>query len=447
MKPASIQDGRRLLLALLVACIAGAAPAVHGAAAPATLATLDYRQAPKFALVVGNQRYGGAFALKNAERDAQLIASRLREAGYSTTLRLNADRATLYADIGKLAAQLRDGGVGAFYYAGHGVQQNGRNYLVPVDASMQHAAALAPSALPVDYLIERLKDSGAHLSLILLDACRNDPGGADGRLYRGGGDSGFVAALPANGMLVAYATQPGERAQDGSGEHGPFALALANWLTRPGVAVEQAMKHVMTQVRASTRDEQRPWMATSMVGSFALVPAAGQPALLFRPRAGAPEAAGARALPAAGAPPGIVQWFQSPDLAQQMLLTTQIAREARALNADDLPRLTRQARGGSVVAQAVLGSAYRDGFGVGTSRLRSNVEALKWLRMAAQQAMPYALNELGEMHYLGHGVPRDSARARSYFQAAADQGYAPARLNLFQLSAETGTPDLQLLLR
>jgi TPR repeat protein len=435
--PALRCRARILALALIVALPVSA----QAAAAP----TLDYRQAPKFALVVGNLRYSGAFSLKNSERDAQLIAGRLRAAGYVTALRLNADRATLYADIGKLAAQLKDGGVGAFYYAGHGIQLKGRNYLMPSDAPMQHAADLAQAAVPVDYLIERLKESGAHLSLILLDACRNEPAGSGQGLYRGLDNPGFVPAQPANGMLVAYATQPGERALDGSGDHGPFALALADWLTRPGVPVEEAMKHVMTDVRASTRDEQRPWVATSMVGNFALVPAAGQPAMLFRARGSNAGAGAARGAPPATAGLGMLQWFQSPDVAEQMLLTTQIAREARALNRDDLPRLTRQAKGGSVVAQAVLGTAYRSGFGVGLGQVRSNLEALRWLRMAAAQNMPYALNELGEMHYLGHGVTRSQARARAYFQAAAEQGYTPAKLNLVQLAAESGVLDLQQL--
>ncbi|PWF48618.1 caspase family protein [Massilia glaciei] len=423
--------------ALALALVAAAPAAV--AAAPGDAAALDYRQATKLALVVGNQRYDEGFSLPNAERDARLIAARLRAAGYATSLVLNAERATLYAEIGKLATGLKDGGVGAFYYAGHGLQIKGRNYLIPSDAPMRRAAALAPAALPVDYLIARFKDSGAHLSIILLDACRNEAAALGGRpVYRGFDSTGFVPERAANGMLVAYATQPGERALDGSGANGPFALALSNWLARPGVPLELAMKHVMAEVRAATGDAQRPWVATSMVGDFALVPAAASRAMLYRPRG--PGAGGA----SRGAPPeadgGVAQWFQSQSVAEQMLLATQIRREAKALNRDDLPRLARQARGGSVVAQAVLGAAHRDGFGVGRQATRSNAKALAWYRMAAAQMMPFALNELGEMYHLGHGVTRDDGRARGYFEAAAAHGFPPAKLNILQMGAEGGTP-------
>ncbi|MES3024801.1 MAG: caspase family protein [Pseudomonadota bacterium] len=424
--------------AALVFVLASALVVAVPAAARDEPTAIDYRQAPKFALVVGNQRYDDGFALPNAERDARLIAARLRAAGYATVLVLNADRATLYAEIGKLATQLKDGGVGAFYYAGHGLQIKGRNYLIPSDAPMRRAAALAPAALPVDYLIERFKDSGAHLSIVLLDACRNEAAAEPGRpVYRGFDATGFVAARPANGMLVAYATQPGERALDGSGDNGPFALALSSWLARPGLPLEQAMKHVMTEVRAATRDEQRPWVASSMVGDFALVPAAGQRAMLYRPR-GAKLAGASRGAPSPQADGGMLQWFQNQSVADQMLLVAQIRREAKAINRDDLPGLMRRARGGSVVAQAVLGAAHRDGFGVGRQATRSNVAALAWYRMAAAQKMPFALNELGEMYFLGHGVARDDGQARAYFEAGAAHGFPPAKLNLLQMGAESG---------
>lgn len=433
---------RAMALAMVLA--PALSQAAHASpAAGTTPVGIDYRAALKLALVVGNVRYDGNLALRNAARDARLMEQRLRQAGYTTTLLLDTDRATLYRAVGHLADQLGGGGVGVFYYAGHGTEINGRNFLIPVDAKLGKPSALPQMAVPVDYLIGRLKDSGAHLSIVLLDACRNAPDSGFAPLYRGGANGGFVPEKPANGMLVAYATQPGERALDGAGANGPFALALADWLPRPGLPIEEAMKHVMADVRASTRDEQRPWMATSLVGDFALVPAVQSRPTLFLARGGI-NVDGSRARGAslpAEVGNNIVQWFQSQEVSAQMRLVDQIVEQARRVDGDDLPRLMRQARGGSVVAQAVLGVAYRQGFGRGMQARRSSVEALRWLRMAAAQKMPFALNELGEMYYRGHGTTRDERAARSSFAAAADQGFPPAKLNLLQLDIESGRLD------
>jgi len=243
-----------------------------------TAAEMPYRTAPKFALVIGNADYPGDLRLRNAAADARLIAAGLQQAGYSTELVLDADRARLFGAVGRLAERLRGGGVGAFYYAGHGVEVDGRNFLIPARTAVAERDTVLRDAFPVDYLVGRLHDSGAHLSLILLDACRNEPLAFAPR-YRGGG-TGFVAQQPANGMLLAYATQPGARARDGDGRHSPFAAALADWLPRPGLPIEQAIKHVMTDVMKATGGGQRPWLSTSLVGDFALVPAAGAEPML-----------------------------------------------------------------------------------------------------------------------------------------------------------------------
>lgn len=444
MRPASSRMRRAgVAFALLLCARTGATATPDAATAPSA----DYRQVPRLALVIGNTDYAGTLALRNAGRDARLVEQRLRQAGYATTLLLNTDRAALYRAVGTLANGLRDGGVGVVYYAGHGAELQGRNVLVPVDAPARQASAAAAMSMPVDYLIERLRDSGAHLSILLLDACRNAADGGLAPLYRGASATGFGAARPANGMLVAYATQPGERALDGDGANGPFALALGNWLTQPGMPLEQALKHVMADVRKQTRDEQRPWVATSLVGDFALVPAPAATSLLYRARAGTNvDGSRARAL-ARSADAGILQWFQGQETSAQMRLAYQVTQQAKGLDAGDLPRLTRQARGGSVVAQAVLGVAWRQGFGAGMQLRRSHAEALRWLRMAAAQSMPFAANELGEMYYLGHGVDRDERRARAYFAAAAEQGFTPAKLNLLQLDADSGRLGPEQLLR
>ncbi|NYE61650.1 putative caspase-like protein [Duganella sp. 1224] len=363
--------------------------------ANARAADLPYRSAPKFALVVGNTAYPGKLALRNAERDARLMAHKLTQAGYATELLLNTDRATLYRAVGKLAQQLQGGGAGVFYYAGHGAQLDGANYLIPVDAPLEQPAAIARGSVAVDYLVERMRGSGAHLSLLLLDACRNDPSLPRlGGVYRGLEVTGLAPEQPANGMLIAYATQPGERALDGAGQYGPFAQALAKWLPQPGLPIESAMKMVLTDVRAATRDEQRPWYATSLVGGFALVPASGANPML---RAPATPSSGVRvsargADDAAGA--SVPQWFQQGTPEDRALLEREIRARAAVLQDSDLPLLEQQARGGNVVAAAVLGVAYHQGFGSDPAARRSTQAAAGWLALADAQGLPFARSEL-----------------------------------------------------
>ncbi|MDQ2987689.1 MAG: caspase family protein [Pseudomonadota bacterium] len=386
---------------------------------------------------MGNARYEGGLKLPNAHSDARLIAARLRSAGYDTALLLDAGRDALLAATARLAGQLKDGGVGVFYYAGHGFEIKGQNYLVPVGAPAAGPGGLAQASLPVNSLIGRLQHSGAHLSIVLLDACRNDPDAQLQPRYRGTAASGFVAEKPANGMLIAYATQPGERALDGNGANGPFASALAEWLVKPGLPIEEAIKHVMSDVRRSTRDEQRPWLATSLVGDFALVPAPGARAMLVAAGGGTNvDGSRTRAL----APPHSAwqEWYEALNDREQMAMTTDIARQAGSLNRDDLPRLKRAAQGGHVVAASVLGLGYRQGFGIGEQAQRSNVQARKWFTLAARQNMPFALNQLGEMNFLGEGGEPDRRKARILFEAAAARGYMPAKLNLLQVAAESG---------
>ena len=391
-------------------------------------AAFDYEQASKQALIIGNQEYTHWPQLRNARNDAELMARTFKALGFQTTVVTNAGGPALRQSLGQFTDKLTRGGVAAVYFAGHGMQSDGRNYLLPTDAPTGTAQA-GERALAVDELLKVLRFSGAQASLVMLDACRNDPNvGAKAPRWRGAATEGFAQptrVLP--GMLVAYATQPGERAQDGQGRNSPFAQALARWLPEPGMRLTDALEQVKRQVRADTQDDQRPLVESTLVTDF---PLARKPVAVMDSH----RTAGL---------PSPLAWFQWTEGNRQMVLTNEILRRASGINPDDLPLLEHQARHGSVVAQAVLGTAWRQGFGVGMHQQRSAVKAKKWLGMAAAQHMPYALNELGEMAYLGHGGPKQADLARKFFQEAADQGYPPAKLNLLQVNLEgsLATPD------
>lgn len=431
-------------IASLFAAIALALTRVAGAAPARAPAGFDYAHAPKVALVIGNGDYKAWPRLRNAPADAELMARTFTRLGYRTEQLHDADRAAFNQALGRLTDALRHGGVAMVYFAGHGVQSQRVNYLLPVDAGAFDAARLPSEGMPVDELLRQLRVSGAQASLVLLDACRDDPdvavtrGGARVR-WRGASREGFAdPARVAPGMLVAYATQPGERAEDGSSGHSPFATALARWLPEPALPLGEAMQQVQRDVRAATEDGQRPLIESTLVADFALVP--GQ-------AAAAAATPGPAAVATAAAPSTPLLWFQTADQTRLMNLTADIDHRAGLLDADALPELEHQARHGSAVAQAVLGEAWREGFGVGAQKRRSARQAQVWLRMAARQHMPYAQTELAEMLYRGEGGERRVAEARTLFEAAAAQGYQPAKLDLLQLDLEQGATDPDALRR
>lgn len=415
MTSPSLNRRSGLLLGLALVLLA---PAMTRSATPTAF---DYDHAPKLALIIGNQRYVSWPQLRNAQSDAQLMTNTFKALGYQTTLLENVGAQALRQGLSHFTDQLAKGGVGAVYFAGHGVQAGGRNYLLPVDATSP-VDATNTRALAVDELLKTLRFSGAQASLVMLDACRNDPlDGAQAQRWRGARTEGFAQpdkVLP--GMLVAYATQPGERALDGKGHNSPFAQALARWLPEPGMKLTDALEQVKRQVRADTQDEQRPMVESSLVTDFPLT----------RKPVAVSEAHRGTGLPSP------LDWFQWSDNNGLLVLANEIQRRAGALNPDDLPLLEHQARHGNVVAQSVLGTAWRQGFGVGLHQQRSAVKAKKWLGMAAAQHMPYALNELGEMAYMGQGGPKQADQALKLFQEAADLGYQPAKLNLLQVNLE-----------
>jgi uncharacterized caspase-like protein len=223
----------------------------------------------RIALVIGNGGYRHVSPLANPPNDARLTANTLRSVGFQLigdNALLNADRAAMERAIRDFGKRLRGGTVGLFYYAGHGVQMEGENYLVPVTADVEDAADVKYELISVEYVLDEMKNAGNRLNIVVLDACRNNPFGGRGlrALTRGLA----VMQAPA-GTIISYATQPGNTATDGTGENSPFTKALTTAMKKPGLSVFDTFNEVGLAVKAATDGQQQPWVANSPIeGSF-----------------------------------------------------------------------------------------------------------------------------------------------------------------------------------
>lgn len=248
---------RRLLC--LAVCLLGAA-------------TAQAAEPPRLALVIGNAAYPDA-PLANPINDAHLISASLRQAGFQVTEYTNLDLDHLRRALQSFGDRLSAAGArraGFVYYSGHGVQADGRNYLIPIGATLHKEADLELQAVDASTLVRQMEDAGTGINIVVLDACRNNPFQRTTRtLHRG-----FARMEADSGeFYLAFATAPDTEAQDGKGANSPYAKALAAAMVLPAVPIEEAFKRVRAQVLKETDNQQRPWESSSLLTSFYFRPA------------------------------------------------------------------------------------------------------------------------------------------------------------------------------
>lgn len=244
----------------------------------------------RVALVVGNSRYETARALANPEKDARLIAETLRSVGFTLVgdgAQLNLDDDKFRHLVKQFGDRMQGADVGLFYYAGHGVEVNNSNYLVPVNADATKEADV-DFMLDVNVVLRQMAAAGTRLNVVILDACRNNPFAAAGRsLAMGRGrDSeemrmrdisvakgGLAQMSTPDGTLVAFATQPGQTAEDGEEGNSPYTKALAEIIKTPGLGVLDIFNDVGARVQEATKHKQRPWLSSSPIDrAFKFIP-------------------------------------------------------------------------------------------------------------------------------------------------------------------------------
>jgi len=331
--------------------------------------------ADKVALVIGNGAYAHATQLPNPPNDAADMAKALREIGFDVVDGIDLDRRGMEERIRSFADRLGSAKVALFFYAGHGMQVAGKNFLIPIDAKLQKAGDLAFDAVDVQVVLAQM-EATQRVNLVFLDACRDNPlarsfastlGSASRSASVGRGLASIQSAV---GTMIAFATQPDAVALDGGGRNSPFTAALLNHIREPGIDIAVTMRRVRVDVLAATNQQQVPWDHSSLTDAVVLVP--GQ-----RQVATAPTA------PAVTPPP-------SPPLSSS---APQTQRPAVATRSEPPPPLARNPRPSAVgencatlrgatgtdhyCASSMLASQFGNDYGV--SHLFSNSLAEAWV--------------------------------------------------------------------
>ena len=246
----------------------------------------------RVALVVGNSAYRDVARLDNPANDAKLLAETLRALGFALVgggAQLDLDKPSLDRAVQTFGAQLSGADVGLFYYAGHGVQVRGENYLIPVDANPTKEADVDFQMLDTNLILRQMEGAGTRLNIVILDACRNNPFGGRSLAVGRARDpentrlrdttTGLAQMQAPEGTLISFATQPGSVAQDGAGGNSPYARALALAMRRPGLDIFQTFNEVGLTVKRTTGGLQLPWVSTSPIdGNFYFVAPPANPA-------------------------------------------------------------------------------------------------------------------------------------------------------------------------
>ena len=222
---------------------------------------------PRLALVIGNSDYAVG-PLKNPVNDASDMAQVLRQCGFEVTLKTNADLRTMETSIRKFGKQLRAGGTGLFYYAGHGISVNNRNYLIPTKAVLESQGDVKYEAVDAGLVLAKMEDAGNSLNIVILDACRNNP---FARSFRAAA-AGLARMDAPTGSIIAYATAPGSVAADGEGRNGIYTQYLLENMAKPGMSIERVLKNVRRSVLSRTERRQTPWESSSLTGDFYFIP-------------------------------------------------------------------------------------------------------------------------------------------------------------------------------
>jgi tetratricopeptide (TPR) repeat protein len=219
----------------------------------------------RVALVIGNSAYENTAPLKNSVNDANLMAISLKNAGFEVTKLLDADYRTLKRAMLTFGRSLRDGPeAGLFYYAGHGIQVRGKNYLVPVNAKINDEDEVDLEAIDVNAFLQVMESSSSDINIIVLDACRNNP---FARSFRSAAQ-GLATIDAPKGTFIAYATAPGSVASDGLGDNSPYTVALSKAIEKQGLTIEQVFKSTRVSVLKQTASKQVPWETSSITGNF-----------------------------------------------------------------------------------------------------------------------------------------------------------------------------------
>ncbi|BBH40253.1 peptidase C14 caspase catalytic subunit p20 [Microcystis viridis NIES-102] len=223
------------------------------------------QQQQRIALVIGNANYTVG-KLKTPLNDATDMANALKELGFEVILLKDSSKRQMDDALDQFTTRINQGYVGLFYYAGHGMEVEGENYLIPVNAQIKYEKDVEYESMPLGKILGRMEDSGNRINIVILDACRDNPF----RKFWRSSSRGLTAPSQAtSGTLIAFATAPGKVASDGTGRNGLFTSYLLKYIKTPNMEVDSMLQKVRSDVAQNTNNYQVPWTSSSLIGEFA----------------------------------------------------------------------------------------------------------------------------------------------------------------------------------
>ncbi len=220
----------------------------------------------KLALVIGCSEYNYAGVLANPLNDANSIEKKLQSLGFDVMKTLNPNQKDLRKSIDYFGDTLKGYDIGLFYFAGHGVQVKGMNYLIPVDANLKTERMVEYDCVEASRVLGYMEDSKSQVNIVILDACRDNP--FERSWGRGISQRGLTTMSAPSGSLIAYSTAPGKTASDGDGKNGLYTYSLLEHIGSKHVSVMTMFQQVRTDVKAKSKNEQIPWEQTSLTADY-----------------------------------------------------------------------------------------------------------------------------------------------------------------------------------
>lgn len=400
------------------------------------LSSAPARAETRVALVIGNANYASK-PLRNARRDGELMAATLKDAGFDVIPVYDASATAMRAGLTEFKRRLQTpGAVALFYYAGHGVQSDGENYLIPLAADISDISDVAINALALGDVMKTLSQAETRLNIVILDACRDNPFAATARTTAQGG---LAPAVAPSGTLIGYATAPGQVARDGSGPNSPYTAALAGNIPAAGLTLEEVFRNTRRAVLAATQGRQTPWEHSSLVGAF-----------YFKERPTPKETSAERieSEPTIDARLTEVEAWErikgskDPGLfkAHMQRFPNGLFSELAAVRVAKLDAMRAQTPWSWIMTGSVVRTAGGAEAAATFERavmLESTAKTDEDWRVvaslyfeAAEQGIPQAMYETARHYDKGRGVARDLAEAARWYDRAAEQGHAAAMASL-----------------
>lgn len=382
------------------------------------------------ALVIGNSNYEEMARLRNAQGDAAAVADELAAIGFDVMQLYEADERSMKNALRRFFKLARGYDFVMFYFAGHGVQEDGFNYLLPVEARLEFKSELR-NCLSADDVVQHLDAMPAAGRLVVLDACRNAR-----KSWARSADEGLARMEAGEGTVILFSTQSGKTALDGDGEHSPFATALLANITKPDTDFTHAINNVVRDTYFATEKQQYPLLVGSLLNDFAF-----NGGRLTAAPEGNTKIADSE----------ISEWvekgnkaFKEENYAEALKWFEKAAEQGDAWAQNELGFMYLNGKGvvqnfslaehwfgkaaeqGLEQAQCSLGLMYHSGLGVA----QNFSLAAQWYRKAAEQGFIYAQFLLGVMYEYGRGVEQNFSLAEHWYRKAAEQGDASAQCNI-----------------